>query len=204
MRSRRSAWTIAPTATLALLMAGCSTPGTRVILLPQEDGSPSAVTVRTQGGEQLVSQPYQRATAPTGSKDAPRLDQADPAEVRAGNKALFDLAPPKPERFDLYFDAGGTALTAESIRALDGVVSAALNRPGADITVTGHTDTRGGTGDNDALSMRRAQEIKQLLVSRGFPAQRIEAIGRGEREPAVQTADNVDEPRNRRVVIVVR
>jgi len=204
MRSRPSAWTIAATASLALLMAGCSTPGTRVILLPQEDGSPSAVTVRTQGGEQLVTQPYQRATAPAGTKEAASLDRADPAEVRASNKTLFDLAPPKPERFDLFFDAGGTALTAESTRALDGVVSAALNRPGADITVTGHTDTRGSTGDNDALSMRRAQEIRQLLASRGFPANRIEAIGRGERELAVQTADNVDEPRNRRVVIVVR
>ncbi|WP_254789748.1 OmpA family protein [Variovorax sp. OV329] len=185
-------------------MSGCSTPGTRVILLPQEDGSPSSVTVRTQGGEQLVSQPYQRATAPTGSKELPRLDQADPAEIRAKNKELFDLAPPKPQNFDLYFDAGGTALTAESVAALDGVVSAALKRAGADITVTGHTDTRGSTGDNDALSMRRAQEIKQLLVGKGFPADRVEAIGRGERELAVQTADNVDEPRNRRVVVVVR
>jgi outer membrane protein OmpA-like peptidoglycan-associated protein len=58
--------------------------------------------------------------------------------------------------------------------------------------------------DNDALSMRRAQGISQLLVGRGFPADHIEAMGRGEREPAVPTADEVDEPRNRRVVIVVR
>ena len=201
---RRLLGTLAGIATLALLMSGCSTPGTRVILLPQEDGSPSAVTVRTQGGEQLVSQPYQRATAPTGSKELPRLDQADPAEVRASNKALFELAPPKPQRFDLYFDAGGTTLPANSLKALDDVVSAALKQPGADITVTGHTDTRGGAGDNDALSMRRAEEIRQLLAGRGFPANRIEAIGRGERDLAVPTADNVDEPRNRRVVVVVR
>lgn len=185
-------------------MVGCSTPGTRVVLLPQEDGSPSAVTVRTKGGEQLVSQPFQQATAPLGSDAPPKLGQADPNEVRDKNKELFALVPTKPQRFDLFFDTGGTTLTADSVRALDSIIATALARPGADITVTGHTDTRGNTVDNDALSMRRAQEIKQLLVGRGFPADRIEAIGRGKREPAVSTADNVDEPRNRRVVIVVR
>jgi len=188
----------------ALLMVGCSTPGTRVILLPQEDGSPSAVTVRTQGGEQLVSQPFQRATAPLGSDAPPKLDQADPNEVRDKNKELFALAPPKPQRFDLFFDTGGTTLTPDSALDLGRIIAAALARPGADITVTGYTDTRGSLSDNDALSMRRAQEVAQLLVSQGFPANRVEAIGRGKRELAVPTADNVDEPRNRRVVIVVR
>jgi len=83
-------------------------------------------------------------------------------------------------------------------------VAEALTRPGADITVTGHTDSRGSVADNDALSIQRAQEITRLLVQSGFPADRIEAMGRGERELAVPTADEVDEPRNRRVVIVVR
>jgi OOP family OmpA-OmpF porin len=41
-------------------------------------------------------------------------------------------------------------------------------------------------------------------VERQFPAKRIEAVGRGERELAVPTADEVDEPRNRRVTIEVR
>lgn len=81
---------------------------------------------------------------------------------------------------------------------------AALQRTGADITVTGHTDTQGSVPQNDQLALRRAQEIKDLLVQRGFPAARIEAVGRGERELAVPTADEVDEPGNRRVVIVVR
>jgi OOP family OmpA-OmpF porin len=189
---------------LALLLAGCSAPGTRVVLLPQEDGSPSAVVVRTKGGEQVVAQPYQRATALAGSEAAPTLDQADAAKVRANNKELFDLAPPKPQRFDLYFEGGGTVLTTDSQRALDGVIAAALERSGADITVTGHTDTRGSDSDNDVLSLRRAEQIRQVLLNRGFPAQRVEAIGRGERELAVPTADNVDEARNRRVVIIVR
>ena len=189
----------------ALLLATTPTPGTRVTLLPDDDGRSTAVVVSSKsGGEQSVSQPYQRATALAGSKDAPGLDQTDAATVQAEHKELFALRPPKPREFDLHFDAGGTSLTPASLSTLDRVVEEAMTRPGADITVTGHTDTRGSTADNDALSTRRAQEIIQLLVSRGFPADHIEASGRGERELAVPTADEVDEPRNRRVVIVVR
>lgn len=188
----------------SLVLAGCASRGTRVVLLPQEDGSPSAVVVRTKGGEQLVSQPFQRATALAGSDQAPALDQADEKVVRESNKPLFDLAPPKPQRFVLYFDAGGAVLTAQSKLELDGVIQAALSRPGADITVTGHTDTQGSTARNDQLGLQRAKEIADLLAQRGFPADRIEAAGRGERDLDVSTADEVDEPRNRRVVIVVR
>ena len=195
---------IAAAAWTALLLATSPNPGTRVILLPQEDGSPTAVVVRSKGGERMVTQPYQQATALDGSPAAPSLDQADPATVQSEHKALFDLRPPKPHVFNLLFDAGGTSLTPASAKALDSVISDARARPGADITVTGYTDTRGSASDNDALSMRRAQEVKQLLVGRGFASDHIEAVGRGERELAVPTDDNVDEPRNRRVVIVVR
>ena len=47
-------------------------------------------------------------------------------------------------------------------------------------------------------------EVVQLFVERQFPANRIEAVGRGERDLAIPTADEVDEPRNRRVTIEVR
>jgi len=42
------------------------------------------------------------------------------------------------------------------------------------------------------------------MVERGIPADRIQARGRGERELLVRTADEVREPRNRRVEINVR
>jgi outer membrane protein OmpA-like peptidoglycan-associated protein len=84
------------------------------------------------------------------------------------------------------------------------VITAARERSGGDIIVTGHTDTRGSGTFNDDLSRRRAQQIRQLLIERQLPAARIEAVGRGERELLVPTADEVDEARNRRVTIEVR
>jgi outer membrane protein OmpA-like peptidoglycan-associated protein len=188
----------------AALLAGCSTPATRVVLLPQEDGTPSAVVVRARGGEQMLSQPYQRATASADTASAPKLDQADPARLRAQHPALFELVPPKVQRYTVYFAAGDVALTPDSQRAMKDALAAALARSGGNIVVTGHTDTTGTTSWNDELSRRRAQQVRQMFIDRTFPAARIEAVGRGKRELAVPTADDVDEPRNRRVTIEVR
>lgn len=191
-------------ALMAALLAACSTPGTRVVLLPQADGKPSAVVVRAKDGEEVLSQPYQRATAPVGARGAPVVDQADPAKVQAENKPLFDMRPPPPQRYTVYFELGGTTLTPASQQIMNEALATALARSGSDIVVTGHTDTKGNGEQNDQLSRRRAQEVTQLFVERQFPARRIEAVGRGERELAVPTADEVDEPRNRRVTIEVR
>ena len=191
-------------ALMALLLAACSTPGTRVVLLPQADGKPSAVVVRAKEGEETLSTPYQRATAAVGARGAPVVDQVDPAKLQADNKPLFDMRPPLPQRYTVYFELGGTTLTAASQQVMTEAMAAALARSGSDIVVTGHTDTKGNGEQNDQLSRRRAQEVAQLFIERQFPANRIEAVGRGERELAVPTADEVDEPRNRRVTIEVR
>jgi outer membrane protein OmpA-like peptidoglycan-associated protein len=73
-----------------------------------------------------------------------------------------------------------------------------------DIAVIGHTDTVGDLLTNDALSAQRATTVKGFLIAIGVAAERIDVAGRGEREPIIPTADNVDEPLNRRVEINVR
>lgn len=192
------------TLTGAALLAACTTPATRVVLLPQEDGKPSAVVVRTENGQQVLDRPYLQATAPHGTQAAPTVDTVDPAELQRDHPQLFALRPPAPQHYTLYFVSGGTVLTEASQLTVQEMLAAALARSGADIVVTGHTDTMGAGPRNDALSRERAAEVRQMLVQRGFPAVRIEAVGRGERELAVPTADEVDEPRNRRVTIDVR
>ena len=99
---------------------------------------------------------------------------------------------------------GGTTLTPESQAALPSILDDVTKRRGADMVVTGHTDTTGALLANDELSLKRAQAVTQLLVSAGAPDNRTEAVGRGKRELLVKTADEVDEPQNRRVEIVVR
>ena len=188
----------------SLLLAACSSPGTRVVLLPQADGQPSAVVVRTEEGEETLSQPYERATAKRGAHGAPTIDKVDPERLKRDNKTLFDLMPPPAQRYTVFFEAGGIVLTAASQVAMNEALAAALARSGGEIVVTGHTDTVGTLTRNDNLSLTRALEVRQLFLVRDFPPNRIEAVGRGERELAVRTADEVDEPGNRRVTIEVR
>jgi len=70
--------------------------------------------------------------------------------------------------------------------------------------VIGHTDTVGSLDFNDKLSRARADRMRELLIERGLPGERIQAAGRGKRELLVPTEDNVSEPKNRRVEINVR
>jgi OOP family OmpA-OmpF porin len=192
------------TAMSAVLLVACSAPPTtRVVLLPQADGTPSTLVVRANNDdEQTLSAPYQRATAK--ARGAPVVDQADAARLRGENPALFELLPPPVLDYTVYFDIGGSNLTGSSLIAMNEALKVALARSGGEIVLTGHTDTVGSPARNDELSRRRAEQVRQLFLARGFPAQRVEVVGRGERDLAIPTADEVEEPRNRRVAIEVR
>jgi OmpA-OmpF porin, OOP family len=51
------------------------------------------------------------------------------------------------------------------------------------ITLIGHTDPRGGDAYNRSLSLRRAQALRQWLVGKGYPAEKVAVDGKGESDP---------------------
>ena len=104
----------------------------------------------------------------------------------------------------LEFETGTSDLTAASQARLPDVIARAKARAGGEIVVTGHTDRQGSLEANDALSLQRAEAVRNLLIAQGFQAALIEAVGRGERDPVVPTDDEVVEPRNRRAELLVR
>ena len=67
-----------------------------------------------------------------------------------------------------------------------------------------HADRSGPENYNMALSLRRANAVKDALVREGVPATAISVVGKGETQPLVPTADGVREPQNRRVEIVIQ
>jgi outer membrane protein OmpA-like peptidoglycan-associated protein len=71
------------------------------------------------------------------------------------------------------------------------------------IDVTGHADRAGSDAYNMALSLRRANAVKDQLVREGIAASQIAVVGRGESQPLAPTAAGVREPQNRRVEIVL-
>ena len=69
------------------------------------------------------------------------------------------------------------------------------------LTVTGHADKSGSDKYNQALSERRAGEVRGYLVSHGVADGVVATQGFGETMPLVDTADGVKEPQNRRATI---
>ena len=74
----------------------------------------------------------------------------------------------------------------------------------ANVTVIGHTDTKGTTSYNQALSLRRADNVVSRLIAGAISSSRVTATARGEDAPRVPTADEVEEQENRRVEINIR
>ncbi|MDP3539695.1 MAG: OmpA family protein [Azonexus sp.] len=182
-----------------LLLAGCASE--RVVLLPSADGYRSAVVVRDATGELLLDKPYAAASRRVGSNSA---YQATPEEVQQRFGAALAAQPMRPNSYILYFEPGGNVLTPESQAVLARMQQEIVERAAAEVMVIGHTDRVGSEQGNDALSKKRAEAVRNLLIDAGVAAEKLEAVGRGERDPLVATEDEVDEPKNRRVEINLR
>ena len=108
-----------------------------------------------------------------------------------------------PEPFIVYFSFDSAAVDGAGNRVIDDAVATADDLGIADYTITGHADRSGADDYNLQLSLRRADAVRSALIARGVKEGGISVAGRGEAEPAVQTADGVREPANRRVEIIL-
>jgi OOP family OmpA-OmpF porin len=127
---------------------------------------------------------------------------------RFGAPAEAPPPPPPPSvappSFMVFFDWDRSNLSQQALTTIQQAANAFKAKGSARITATGHTDTSGPEAYNMALSLRRANAVKDALVRDGVPAQAITVIGMGEKGLLVQTGDNVREPQNRRVEIVIQ
>lgn len=191
----------------ALLVAGllgaCATSRDTIVLLPKDDGSTGAIAASRGDAEILLDTAYASARPRLlGSKLKRDTANREKLDKRFG--AALSAMPPPPKSFMVYFLSGSDDFTEESKSAITSMMDELKQRPSPEVTVIGHTDKVGGDDQNDTLSLQRAGRMKELLVGMGVPADSIDTAGRGSREPLVDTAEGVDEPRNRRVEVNVR
>ena len=185
----------------ALALAGCaSSPKSYVVLLESPDGTTGQVAVKGRQGEQLLSKA--RDAAPLDGSSAPA--PVDEAKFKRDFGDAIAARPALPEHFLLYFESGGTKLTAQSASQLDKIVDSASQRPAVDVSVIGHTDTAGKGALNETLALKRANAVADLLRQRGLKVLALTVESHGERNLLVKTPDNTPEPRNRRVEISIR
>lgn len=194
---------VAPAAAL-LLLAGCATPSS-VILLPGAEGHATGkLAVLDQSGADEAVLADGNARVPLRA----RVSQKDvkPTAARPEEQALLDALPEKEAKFVLYFLNDSTDIAPRSLDTLDRM-QAEVRRRGAavDVEIVGYTDGAGDPAYNQGLSEERARQVRERLVADGrVGADYTHASGRGELDPLVPNPADGHAPDNRRVEVIVR
>ena len=103
----------------------------------------------------------------------------------------------------IYFDTGQDTLRPESDAALAQVGLLMRDDPGLRLMVEGHTDSTGSMEVNQTLSQRRANRVRDAIVTRyGVAPERLGAAGYGASRPVADNATEQGRAMNRRVELV--
>ncbi|MGD2118892.1 MAG: OmpA family protein [Chromatiales bacterium] len=105
---------------------------------------------------------------------------------------------------EVSFDFGQSEIKPAFHGSLDKLARVLIKYDRTVVHVIGHTDSVGPDSYNQRLSEQRAESVRDYLVSRGAPQQRLRTEGRGEREPRDSNATEAGRQLNRRVEIFVK
>jgi outer membrane protein OmpA-like peptidoglycan-associated protein len=175
-----------------------------VVLLPEPDGTSSAIVVKNLAGSQDLSRPYQAVRVERNDVAPGAPFELDQPEVRRLFGAAMDVLPAPEVQFVLHFDGGSDVLNAESENLIAPILQAIRDRHSTAISVTGHTDTTADPQFNYQLGLRRAQHVAGILQGRGVNGSDLFVSSHGDSDLLVKTARGIAEARNRRVEVIVR
>ena len=103
----------------------------------------------------------------------------------------------------MFFETDSTALTAQSQATLDRQVQWLSQYPQYAFTIEGHADERGTREYNLALGARRATAVRDYMIARGIPANRMRTVSYGKERPVAVCDDISCWSQNRRAVTVL-
>ncbi|HEX7706813.1 MAG TPA: OmpA family protein [Thermoanaerobaculia bacterium] len=119
------------------------------------------------------------------------------AETRTSERGFIVTLP------GLFFATGQSALQTGARNALARIADQLRNNPDVRIAIEGHTDSVGSEELNQRLSERRATAVRDYLVSRGLPAERMTTTGLGQNAPVASNDTAAGRQQNRRVELIV-
>jgi outer membrane protein OmpA-like peptidoglycan-associated protein len=155
------------------------------------------------------------ALATQGAQLQSEVQRRQEAEKRAAlaTAALAKIASVKQEPRGMVITLSGSVLFTSgkadllpSAQVKLNEVADALNQqdPESKIVIEGHTDSVGTAASNQDLSQRRAQTVRDYLVSRGIAADRVSSVGFGPTRSIADNATAEGRANNRRVEIVIQ
>jgi outer membrane protein OmpA-like peptidoglycan-associated protein len=151
------------------------------------------------------------AAADLAAAQQARMDaekRADDAQAK-----LAEVAKLKEEARGLVITLSGSVVFASNQASILPAAQSRLNQVSEallstdslrNLVVEGHTDSIGSEAYNMQLSQRRADSVRSYLISRGYPADKIEASGIGEIRPIASNSNPEGRSNNRRVEIIVQ
>lgn len=176
---------------------------TTVILLPEQDNKPSAVVVENSTSSVTLDQPYSCAkVGDAQSKIASKT--IEKTKVQDQYQTLLQAEPLEPVSILLYFEFGSDRLKPESAALIGDVLNLAKEREPSEVSIIGHSDTKGDADYNYTLALERAKVVEKLIKEADIDLANITVSSHGENDPLVITGDNVSEDKNRRVEIMVK
>lgn len=141
-----------------------------------------------------ASEPAQTAQAPIAPPPAPIEVPATPAPAPV---APADVP---PSEVALSFAKGSTHLTSDAaVDAYLDQLAKQLAQSGDALTITGHTDNTGTPQHNLAVGLRRAANVRDLLIGKGVAGSQIKTLSEGQRQPKASNDTEEGRAQNRRV-----
>jgi len=161
---------------------------------------------RAQGTQAVVT----AAKSAQAEADAARAD-AELANAREAKlrEQLADLQARETERGleltlgDILFDVDQATLKPGAMQNLYQLVTFLKEYPDRALLIEGHTDSTGTDSYNLSLSERRAESVRNFLVSNGIPPERILSRGYGKDYPVASNDSSSGRQQNRRVEVVI-
>jgi peptidoglycan-associated lipoprotein len=146
----------------------------------------------SQSSEYQIPQTTEEFDVVDSEAAAAEINQATQAqieEVQVEDRVLFDL--------------NSFGLTAEASKILDNQSAWLKSDPTVKVIIEGHCDERGTREYNLALGEKRANSVKQYLITNGVESNRIKTISYGKERPAFVGSGDEIWAKNRRAVTVI-
>jgi len=160
---------------------------------PNEAGDqPDGCPVRDADGDGILDGDDKCKAEPetkNGFEDHDGCPDELPAEVKAFSGVIQGI----------FFDTGKATIKSTSEAVLDNAAAVLLRYPDLRVEVVGHTDNKGNHDKNVELSRKRADAVRDYMVSKGVDAAHLEPRGAGPDEPMADNATKAGRAKNRRI-----
>lgn len=189
---------------VGMLIASIFNTPSSTIVLADNGKDHNAIVVSTEAGKVIVDKPGEYVSLTSKTKAPSEVKKMSAEQINKKFKNVIQSIPLKPIRILLYFKSGTDELTQESQAKLPEILKGIQERMPCDINIIGHTDTQGSLTYNANLSLQRANSVKAWIQENKIKIKNIKVETYGETDLLIPTADNVAEPRNRRVELLIR